>query len=549
MSKRPIESTSNDGAKRRALEGTPALSLIVGDWPLLRTGLPAETGRRYLVVGEGDFSLSNALVCGQEDASNLTATTIRTALDNRQRFPQAANRITGLVSRGATVLHRVSAGALRQTDGIRDNYDLIVFTFPFADGSSPNPLPPSSPAHAALVAAFLRSASSVLRNEGEIAVTLHISPGGTEQFNTWNVADAAAQAQLQLIGRHEFTSNLFPGYVAYNGQGSAFKFHRACTYVFRREMSSTYTTFQSELQAWHAEATSFGNDSLIFAVEQQLRELDQIVQTRQDREAALEFSRRDLGLTMTFSPSASTPECALSPGAGAKPLCVACYDETDLTTRLECGHGSFCEICLQRLVSVALNNMDGSLLACPVASCRRQIEPSFISLMLDLSSADVLRLHEVCQPISIAAPTPGPASSFIRACDAEDSADQNIIMLYETARAEKWARCSCGFVIARSEGCSHMQCRCGRRFCYHCNRDLNEGSHYTCTAHANDELLQPAAAPPPPAPRPVPPRPRPPSPPRGRYFGNGGGCPVCGKSKRSKGGPFRNLQQHINHMH
>jgi hypothetical protein len=106
------------------------------DAPFMLGASPAQLGvnRRILVVGEGDFSLSQALVVSAHaDVSNLTATTIRTASQTRLWFPSATPRIVDLVTRGATVLHGVSAAALREADGIRDNYDVIVFTFPFAD--------------------------------------------------------------------------------------------------------------------------------------------------------------------------------------------------------------------------------------------------------------------------------------------------------------------------------------------------------------------------------------------------------------------------------
>jgi hypothetical protein len=84
-----------------------------------------------------------------------------------------------------------------------------------------------------------------------------------------------------LAGAYDFRSDLFPGYAAHAGQGaSSFRFHRARTYVFRRSMDCVYTTFKSELQAWHEEATSAGETSLVSAVQAQLTELQQTAQSR-----------------------------------------------------------------------------------------------------------------------------------------------------------------------------------------------------------------------------------------------------------------------------
>ena len=151
VGKRRVGSPETDGgetAVKRARLGDPSIpgSGALQGFPL---HIPAalQLGRRILVVGEGDFSLSNSLVQREADASHVTATTVRRATDTHTLFPRATESIMNLVSRGATVLHGVDACALRGSDGIRDNYDLIVFTFPFADSHNG----PQDPRHARLV--------------------------------------------------------------------------------------------------------------------------------------------------------------------------------------------------------------------------------------------------------------------------------------------------------------------------------------------------------------------------------------------------------------
>jgi hypothetical protein len=111
-----------------------------------------------------------------------------------------------LVIRGAIVSHGVDARGLQRADGIRDNYDLIVFAFSFADD------PGNFPEHRELVACFLRCASSVVRNEGEIVLALHVNSHRRSQFETWNAAEAADAAQLQLMGSPSFTRGLLAGF-------------------------------------------------------------------------------------------------------------------------------------------------------------------------------------------------------------------------------------------------------------------------------------------------------------------------------------------------
>lgn len=46
----------------------------------------------------------------------------------------------------------------------------------------------------------------------------------------------------------------------------------------------------------------------------------------------------------------------------------------------------------------------------------------------------------------------------------------------ELVEREGWKQCprlKCRKVVARSEGCDHMECVCGTEFCYRCGRELN----------------------------------------------------------------------------
>jgi hypothetical protein len=241
---------------------------------------------------------------------------------------------------------------------------------------------------------------------------------------------------------------------------------------------------------------------------------------RNDRSVALALSRHEAPAPDN-RPLPITDMCALSLDAGVK-LCVACDGVIHHDTRLECMHQPYCQICLQQLVNIAIHDKDQGMLVCPIPECRRAIAPGIMSQIVPLTSADVLSLRELCQTAE--------APSFVRAIDHEKPGDKDLLLLHAMARTHKWARCTCGHVIERSHGCTHMRCRCGRHFCYGCNADLNETTRYTCKACRSN--YAPAAA------QQRVPAPRPPQPlPQRPILARPHACPICGKHRRSaKGG-------------
>ncbi|KAK4753256.1 hypothetical protein SAY87_022054 [Trapa incisa] len=63
----------------------------------------------------------------------------------------------------------------------------------------------------------------------------------------------------------------------------------------------------------------------------------------------------------------------------------------------------------------------------------------------------------------------------------EDERDSEDIMLWKLAQNNKWARCpNCRFYVERTEGCPHMNCRCGYEFCYGCNLQWSD-DHGGCS--------------------------------------------------------------------
>ena len=242
-----------------------------------------DPSQRILVVGEGDFSLTESLVRDVSNLSNLTATTLRSYRKTYNDFPKAMKRISELKMRGATVLHDVDGRKLAQRDGICNNYNMIYFTFPFVDG-----LPPTHPEQACLVKQFLCSASNVLSNGGEVCLVLHVSNQGVSQFERWKVAEAAKSAELELAGKHVFDCNLFPKYIPSHGDGKQFNIQGGCCYYFRRPLTTVLSAFRRELQT---SLQTNPNSHFVKAIMEQVSAIDVFERNRSDRELALSTAR------------------------------------------------------------------------------------------------------------------------------------------------------------------------------------------------------------------------------------------------------------------
>ena len=242
------------------------------------------------------------------------------------------------------------------------------------------------------------------------------------------------------------------------------------TYVFRRQMDVPYRVFRSELNSWSFETQ--GNASILAAIEVQLRELDDIHQSRADRSMALELSTCD-DRSVVHSLE-HPPERICRAGK-----CLACFEAIEGYEKLDCGHRSLCLPCLRKACILALKEDDYACYArCPVSECLQVLSPADV-LLARLSTADTIGLREMQS-------RQGPEGlhmvpSFVRPeADQDVYGDQDILLLHALACQNSWARCKCGFVVEKVGGCGHVKCRCGRHFCYLCNADLSE-NRSTCT--------------------------------------------------------------------
>jgi hypothetical protein len=142
---------------------------------------------RVLVVGEGDFSLSHALLEHVQRGSitQLVLTTFKEVQEHKRVFPASGTIMKELKDRGAVIRYDVDARKLHRGTG---PFDLVWFSFPFAD--------PPSAKHPELVDKFLRSVRRVLSESGEVAVSLIFSQSGNAQFDRWSEASHHPHARI-----------------------------------------------------------------------------------------------------------------------------------------------------------------------------------------------------------------------------------------------------------------------------------------------------------------------------------------------------------------
>ncbi|EIW64872.1 uncharacterized protein TRAVEDRAFT_109260 [Trametes versicolor FP-101664 SS1] len=174
--------------------------------------------------------------------------------------------------------------------------------------------------------------------------------------------------------------------------------------------------------------------------------------------------------------------------------CVICGDDVlGTVVRLRCGHG-LDMACLQAMFERA--TADESLF--PPQCCKRVVElpdvERFLSRALidrfqektrEFSTANRVYCYNPYCSAFLGAATLSPTALRCSACASTTCAsckeqahpragcrsagDDALLSL---AKENEWQRCAgCQYLVERSGGCPHMQCRCGAQFCYLCGKE------------------------------------------------------------------------------
>nr|CCA15733.1 conserved hypothetical protein [Albugo laibachii Nc14] len=162
-------------------------------------------GSSILIVGDGDFSFSKALLSICECGQRLIATSFDDEKAVFEKYANAKSCIQYIKTHGAYVLHRVDATQLDQTlwrvNGLTKLFDYVIFNFPHTGQQRVH-------LNRNLLRDFFQSARTILTPLGEVHITLKNRP----PYSNWQIEKFARDSHYLLKARQKFDSRLYPGY-------------------------------------------------------------------------------------------------------------------------------------------------------------------------------------------------------------------------------------------------------------------------------------------------------------------------------------------------
>jgi len=174
------------------------------------------SAQSILLVGDGDFSFSLALAAGFGSGANIVATSLDCYDTLKKKYSRAESNLADLKKLGAVILHGVNAKTMKlHTDLKMRRFDRVVFNFPHAGFKGKEDQPQIINAHRGRVKDFFRSASLLLRPDGEV----HVSHKTKHPYKKWNLEGLASEFALFLVEQLDFHIEDYPGYNNKRGDG------------------------------------------------------------------------------------------------------------------------------------------------------------------------------------------------------------------------------------------------------------------------------------------------------------------------------------------
>ena len=207
---------------------------------LKRAVVPYQNTHSMLLVGEGNFSFSAALVRhwtklgAKAPGENLVATSYDSEAQAREKYPGAKTHIEYLRQSGVRVLFGIDATKLEISAALHDaanalsgktRFQRIVFQFPHS-GCGISDTEANNKVHRELLGNFLDSAEQMLDpSSGQIHVTLKRG----EPYNSWGFAKLVIKRKQRLLLKTamDFFPQKYPGYEHRRTLGAAAKYARS----------------------------------------------------------------------------------------------------------------------------------------------------------------------------------------------------------------------------------------------------------------------------------------------------------------------------------
>ncbi|XP_052177498.1 uncharacterized protein At4g26485-like [Diospyros lotus] len=172
---------------------------------------------QILLVGEGNFSFAASLATAFGSARNMVATSLDSRDLVEEKHPSARTNLQLLEQLWCTILHQVDATAMIRDPRLDSKlFDRIVFNFPHAGFTFNESHPFQIKLHSSVVKGFLKNAYEMLRESGQVHITLKTS----HPYNKWKIEDLAEDVGLNLAEKVEFSIYQYPGYRNKRGHGS-----------------------------------------------------------------------------------------------------------------------------------------------------------------------------------------------------------------------------------------------------------------------------------------------------------------------------------------
>ncbi|KAG8532082.1 uncharacterized protein KY384_003719 [Bacidia gigantensis] len=177
--------------------------------------IPFSPDHRILLIGEGDFSFSRALI-DHHSCTCLCATSFDSQSSSLSKYPQVAATITTIAkAENCKVEYNIDATKLGHPGHIgsgskilrRGNWDRIVFNFPHVGGLTKD-VNRQVRANQELVVGFFRAALPLLAHDGQIILTIFEG----EPYELWSVRDLARHVGLKVQRSFRFQAGAYPGY-------------------------------------------------------------------------------------------------------------------------------------------------------------------------------------------------------------------------------------------------------------------------------------------------------------------------------------------------
>ncbi|KAL8469592.1 hypothetical protein ACS0TY_032439 [Phlomoides rotata] len=172
---------------------------------------------KILLVGEGNFSFALSLATAFGNASNMVATSLHSEGMLWMTHPTAAANLVSLKAMGCTVIHDVDARTMSTHHLLSyKKFDRIVFNFPHAGFITFENDSYQISRHQDVVRGFLKNASEMVTEGGEV----HVTHKTGRPYSEWRIKELGAEARLVLSEEAKFCLSDYPGYINKRGAGN-----------------------------------------------------------------------------------------------------------------------------------------------------------------------------------------------------------------------------------------------------------------------------------------------------------------------------------------